>query len=63
MGSFNQNVSQNVIKHKAGLLNLATELGNDSKALKLWSYPARSKGIEFDAFTNQAGQSSFTRLF
>ncbi len=34
MESFNQNV----IKHKAGLLNLATELGNISKACKMMGF-------------------------
>lgn len=28
-----------IIKHKAGLLNLAEELGNVSKASRLWVYP------------------------
>ena len=34
MESFNQNV----IKHKAGLLNLAAELGNISKACKMMGF-------------------------
>ncbi len=33
-----QSFNQNVIKHKVGLLNLATELGNVSKACKLMGY-------------------------
>ncbi len=34
MKSFNQNV----IKHKAGLLNLAVELGNVSKACRIMGF-------------------------
>jgi hypothetical protein len=37
---------QNVIKHKVGLLNLATELGNVSRACKVMVFPAiRSTAI------------------
>jgi hypothetical protein len=31
-------VQQNVIKHKLGLLNLATELGNVSRACKVMGF-------------------------
>ena len=33
-----RSVSQNVIKHKVGLLNLATELGNVSRACKVMGF-------------------------
>jgi hypothetical protein len=33
-----QSFNQNVIKHKVGLLNLAAELGNVSKACKIMGY-------------------------
>ena len=33
-----QNYNQNVIKHKTGLLNLAAELGNISKACKMMGF-------------------------
>ena len=32
-------VQQNVIKHKVGLLNLAAELGNVSRACKVMGFP------------------------
>lgn len=35
-----RSVPQNVIKHKVGLLNLATELGNVSRACKVMGFPA-----------------------
>ncbi len=31
-------ISQNIIKHKVGLLNLATELGNISRACKVMGF-------------------------
>ena len=33
-------VQQNVIKHKVGLLNLAAELGNVSRACEVMVFPA-----------------------
>ena len=40
-----ENFNQNVIKHKTGLLNLAAELGNISKACKMM-------GFSRDTFTD-----------
>lgn len=34
-----QNFNQSVIKHKTGLLNLAAELGNISRACRIMSFP------------------------
>ncbi|CAE6730755.1 putative DNA-binding transcriptional regulator YlbG [Candidatus Nitrotoga fabula] len=35
-------VQQNVIKHKSGLLNLAAELGNVSRACKVMGFPSHT---------------------
>ena len=40
-----ENFNQSVIKHKTGLLNLAAELGNVSKAYRIWAF----LGIPFAA--------------
>ncbi len=50
MGSFNQNV----IKHKTGLLNLATELGNISKACKIMGF-SRDTFYRYQAARDQGG--------
>jgi hypothetical protein len=34
-----KNALQNVVKHKIGLLNLATEIGNVSRACKVMGFP------------------------
>ncbi len=50
MESFNQNV----IKHKTGLLNLATELGNISKACKIMGF-SRDTFYRYQAARDEGG--------
>ena len=50
MESFNQNV----IKHKTGLLNLAAELGNISKACKIMGF-SRDTFYRYQAARDEGG--------
>ena len=52
MNSFNQTI----IRHKVGLLNLASELGNISKACKVM-------GVSRDTFYRYLNSPGFSRHF
>ena len=54
MESFNQNV----IKHKTGLLNLAAELGNISKARKIMDF-SRDTFYRYKAARDEGGVEAF----
>lgn len=48
-------VQQNVIKHKVGLLNLAAELGNVSRACKVMGFSRDTPSIAIKPQSRMAG--------
>ena len=65
-----QSVHQNFIKHKLGLLNLAAELGNVSKACKMMglsrdtfiAIKPRSKVVVLKHYSIKAGASPISKI-
>ena len=55
------NFQQNVIKHKVGLLNLAVELGNVSRACKVMGLSRDTENVLFIAISGDS-QPHFTTL-